>query len=311
MNETLDFLNKLNWILKPIADLVVFLFTTKTGYLILGILFIGSITLSVYNQIRIRQLAYSAAHIPGLAKVPFIEKIFLTLRVITKMFGQILTNLPVFLSVFVFLLLVAGVSRGIEGIDTFVRNQQKIKELQSILKQLDQRYKVAEISVTDYSIFTRETTLSINFYDYAKQGFINEKQDITIKGNDIYFDAVVLNFDYSEISDGTIKNLVLPYRVFSDQVAQENGIPLNMKDENGIPLIFKRNDNEIYGLPAEQYDNRIKEIMSYITDKEKARLAGIRSVYGNAVHKRVSKGDVLSIWIEQTGGLVIKEARDF
>ena len=47
-------------------------------------------------------------------------------------------------------------------------------------------------------------------------------------------------------------------------------------------------------------------------DERSARLTGIvRSVYGSAVHRRVVPGERFSIWIEQSGGLVIKTPRDF
>ncbi len=311
MSETLEFLNKLNWILKPISSLVVFLFTTSTGLIILSASFLIIIGLSAYNALKERSLAYIAAKQDGLAKVPFIDKIYLVGRTIGKISLRILSNLPIFLAVFIFLLMIVGLSKGIDSMDEFVQNQRKIKELQSLIKQLDQRYKVAEIEAVEYNSFTDESNLLIKFYDYANQGYSNINQSFIIKGNDIYFDAIVLNFEYSEIASGNTKNLVLPYRVFSNKVPQEQGIPLNLSDENGIPLIFKRNEIDIYGMEQTKYTENIKVIMSYITDKEKARLAGIRSVYGNAVHKTVRKGDVLSIWVEQTGGLVIKEVKDF
>jgi hypothetical protein len=311
MSETLEFLNRLNWILKPIAKIVVFLFTTKIGFILLLIGLIGIFVLSIYNQLKVRQLAYAAAKSSSDVSVPFLEKIYIIFRAISKMILKIVSNLPVFLAVFVFLLLVIGVSKGIDGLNSYIQNQQKIKELTSILKQLDQRYKVAEIRVDEYNIRNNETKISIDFYDYAKQGFVNEKQSVMLKGNDIYFDAVVLNFDYSEITSGTNKNIVLPYRVFSELIPQEQGIPLAIKDENGVPLIFKRDSSEVYGMTGETYNQRLKEIMDYVTNPDKARLAGIRSIYGNAVHKRVNTGDVLTIWVEQTGGLVIKNARDF
>jgi myo-inositol-hexaphosphate 3-phosphohydrolase len=94
-------------------------------------------------------------------------------------------------------------------------------------------------------------------------------------------------------------------------VPQERGVPLAINDENGVPLIFKRDSLKVYGMTPQRYNQRLKEIMEYLTDSEKARLAGIRSVYGNAVHKRVNTGDVLDIWVEQTGGIVIKDVRDF
>lgn len=310
MNETLEFLEKLNWFLEPISDLVVFMFTTSTGLMLLLAILLLSTIFSVFKALKERKLAYMAARYHS-NKIPFLEKLYTIGNTISRMFVKVIGNIPVFLMVFIFLLLVVGLSKGIEGMNKYVDNQEHIKELKSVLKQLDKRYKVAEIKSVNYNKKSDESQLEIKFYDYAKQGFVNKDQNVLIKGNDIYFDALVLNFDYSEIATGNKTNLVLPYRIFSEDVPQEEGIRLSLTDENGVPMIYKRNENDIYGMGSEQYNEHIKELMGYITDKEKARQAGIRSVYGNAVHKKMKKGDVLTIWVEQTGGLVIKKGRDF
>ncbi len=310
MNETLEFLEQLNWFLEPIADLVLYLFTTSTGFILLLLILILTIIFSVYNALKERKLAYMAAKSYS-SRIPLLEKLYITGNVVSKIAIKVISNVPVFLMVFLFLFMLVGFSRGISGLNEYVANQEKIKELKSIVKQLDKRYKVAEIKVINYSYITNESQLEIRFFDYAKQGFVNDNQEVTIKGNDIYFDAVVLNFDYSEIAEGNKINLALPYRIFSEEVPQEEGIRLSLTDENGVPLVYKRTEDEVYGMAHEKYDERVKEIMQYITDKDKAREAGIRSIYGNAVHKKVKKGETIAVWVEQTGGLVIKNVKDF
>ena len=308
MNETLEFLNKMNWFLKPFAHLIIFFFTTKVGIISLIILLILFVLFVLNYEIKTRSLAYKAIGSIGGGRVPFSEKLFITGKVITHIFLRIISNVPIVLAVVIFMLFIVGMSKGIETMDTFLKNQEKIRQLKSIVQQLDKRYKLAEIDVLDYNFASDKSKLSIRFYDYAKQGFANKTQIIDIEGNDIYFDAVLLNFEYSEISSGKVKNIALPYRIFSNKVAQDKGIPLNISDKNGIPLIFKRSENEIYGVETNEYEERVKEIVSYINNPKKARLAGVRSIYGNAVHKIVRKGDKLTIWIEQTGGLVIKKS---
>ncbi len=309
MDQTLEFLNKMNWFLKPFANLIIFFFTTKVGIISLIVLLIVYILFVLNFEIKTRSLAYKAVgSIGGGGRVPFFEKIFIAGRVLSNIFLKIISNVPIVLAVVIFLVFVVGMSKGIESMDNYMKNQQKIKELKSILKQLDQRYKVAEIDILDYNRLTEQTKMRIRFYDYAQQGFSEQTQDIEILGNDIYFDAIVLNFEYSEIASGSAKNIVLPYRIFSNKVPQGKGIALKLQDKNGVPLIFKRKESDIYTVEPDVYTERIQEIMSYITDKKKARAAGIRSIYGNAVHKTVRKGDKLVIWVEQTGGLVIKKA---
>ncbi|MBN1253327.1 MAG: hypothetical protein JXR51_10420 [Bacteroidales bacterium] len=311
MTETLEFLNSLNWFLQPFSKLIIFFFTTKFGIISLLTFLLLFIGFNAHNELKTRKLAYLAIGSYGGGNTPFLERLYIIGKVISNTFFKIISNVPTLLFVVIFLIFVVGLSSGIQTMDDFVKNQEKIKELKSIVKQLNQRYKVAEIKVLNYNLISNKTDLEIKFYDYAKQGYSNENQDISIQGNDIYFDAVILNFEYSEISSGTTKNIVLPYRIFSEKVPQENGISLNLKDENGIPLIFKRNENEIYGMESEKYKSGIKEIMSYLTDDKKAKMAGIRSIYGNAVHKTMRKGETYTIWIEQTGGLVIKNAAQF
>ncbi len=311
MTETLEFLNRLNWFLDPFSNVIIFFFTTTVGISSLLIFLLLYIALAFYDELVPRKLAYKSIGSYGVNRVPFLEKLYIFIKVIANTFFRVISNVPNLLFVSIFLILIVSLSSGISTIDEFVKNQQRIKELKSIVKQLDKRYKVAEIKVNDYDFQNDKTNLEIKFYDYAKQGFSNKKQTISIEGNDIYFDAIVLNFEYSEISTGKAKNIVLPYKVFSNKVSQNDGIELNLKDENGIPLIFKRNENEIYGMEVEKFEKRTKEIMTYITDNKKAKLAGIRSVYGNAVHKRLRKGETIIIWVEQTGGLVIKKAAIF
>ncbi len=309
MEQTIEFLNKMNWFLKPFANLIIFFFTSKVGIISLLILFVLYVLFVLNYEIKTRSLAYKAVgSIGGGGRVPFLEKLFIAGRVLTNLFLKIISNVPVVLAVVIFLVFVVGISKGIETMDSFMKNQEKIRELKSILKQLDQRYKVAEVDIIDYNRLSDQTKMTIRFYDYAQQGFSNKVQNIEIQGNDIYFDAVVLNFEYSEIASGNAQNIVLPYRVFSNKVPQGKGIPLKLTDENDVPLIFKRNENDIYAVTPDKYTERVQEIMSYMTDKKKARAAGIRSIYGNAVHKTVRKGDKLIIWVEQTGGLVIKKA---
>ncbi len=81
--------------------------------------------------------------------------------------------------------------------------------------------------------------------------------------------------------------------------------------ERNIPqLILEKN---LYGLDIDTYNERMKEILVYMNDKEKAREAGIRSFYSTAPNfvKALRKGQTFIIWIEQTGGLVIKQEEDW
>ena len=311
MNNALELLNSINWFLEPVKNFIIFLFTTKTGFWLLVLAFTAYMIIPALESLKIRKLAYKAAASFSTGRMPFIEKIYIIIKSFSKSLSKVVSNIPVLIISFLLLLFIVTVSSGITAVDDYVKNQQKIAELKTVLKQLDKRYKVAEIDVVDYDYVKDSTSLRIRYYDAVIGDFTERKQNIEIHGNDIYFDAVVMNFDYSQITDSKKINLVLPYRIFSNKVPQGEGILLNLKDTSGIPLIYKRNKNDIYGLTPEIYNQRLKEFAGYLTDEEAARKAGVRSSYGNAVHKRIRKGKKLIVWVEQTGGLVIKEKTEF
>jgi len=314
MNEGLDILNKINWFLKPIANFVWFLFSDSTGQLLLFTGFALFLILPAIDAVRVRTLNLKAASNFGSGRIGLMEKIYVFLSAVSKNFTKIIANGPILLVSLLLLLLVVGMSKGIDGINQFTENQKHIKELSTVIKQLDQRYKVAEVTVTERNPKSDTTKLSIRFFDNSLNQYIDKKQDITLRGGIIYFDAMILNFDYSEITGNEKKNLVLPYRIFTNAIPPNKGVALNLKDEKGVPYIYKRNKAEVYGLEIELYNNCLQEFASYLTDEEAARKAGIRNFNGgNAVHTftQVKTGQKFTVWVEQTGGLVIKDSEDF
>ncbi len=307
----LEILKGINWFLEPVKDIIIFLFTTKLGFVILLVFFLAYLFISAYEAVKTRKLAYKAASGFGGSRMSFFEKMYLIIGSLGRSISKFFSNLPVLIISLVLLLIIVTVSSGITAIDDYVQNRKKIAELQTVLKQLNQRYKVAEMEILDYDYKKDITKLKLRFYDNELGNFSKQSQNIEILGNDIYFDAMILNFEFSDISNYENRNLVLPYRLFSNKVPQSEGILLKLNDENGIPLVYKRKDNNIFGLSPESYNANLKEFTLYMKDEEAARKAGVRSSYGNAVHRRVKKGQKLIVWVEQTGGLVIKEKSDF
>ena len=61
------------------------------------------------------------------------------------------------------------------------------------------------------------------------------------------------------------------------------------------------------------YYSRLTEIADMMTNPEKARLEGVRSFYAAAPHfvNNIRKGQNIVVWVEQTGGLVLKKEKLF
>lgn len=311
MSNSQELLKQINWFIEPVSKFILWLFTSSTGYVLMLIFLILYVLFSVLNAIRVRKLAHEA--ISRNLRVPFFEKLYIFFSEIVKAFMAIISKLPVLLGVFLILFGIVGLSTALSSVDDFIYNQNKISEMKTVVKNLNKSYIVAKMEITDVNYIENTTSLKVYFYDYELDDYIPKTQDITIKGHDIYFLNYVMNFDYSEIASGKKINLVMPYKIFSEEVAKDDGILLQTTDKDGVPYIFHRDDNEIYGIDKQDYYSRLQEFAEYMKDSEKARKAGIKSFYAAAPHfvNKIYKGQKIVIWSEQTGGLVLKKERVF
>lgn len=305
MNENLMIIDKINKFIKPLSDFLLFLFTTQTGIIVLTATFLLFLILKVANRVSQTKLLYDASRRSG---IPFGTFVGIVLEEIGSFAAKIFANITT-LAVIVFLMLgIVTISFTINAVDNFFKNEQKIKELKQVVKNLNQNYKVAKVEVTDYDQFRDSTKLKISFYDYSKSNQITNIQNLSLPGRDIYFVSLVMNFDYSLIETGSKVNIAIPFAVYSSKMKQEDAVKLNFADSLGIPLIFKRDTNDVYGIAYNSYNDRLKEIAEFMNNPQKAKEEGVRSQYNAAPHfvKIITKGQVFYIIVEQTGGLVLK-----
>jgi hypothetical protein len=293
-------------LVKKVSAAILFFVSTPVGYIIDGSILLILIIFSLARALRRERLLALAAGTtfgPG-------QRFFVCIDALGRLFAGLIANLPVLLMTAMLALSVVAIGETIRKVEASMEAASRIKELQAVLRNLERSLKVAEIRVL--STQNDRTTFEITYFDPANQQSIAETRTISIDGRDIYIDAIVLNFDYSEIAAGRRVNIAIPYRVFSDQVPQMSGISLGGLDSKGIPYMFHRADEDIYGIAPLVYQERLKELMQLISSDASARPAGIvRSFYGSALHKRVNSGDRYELRIEQTGGLTLRERFPF
>ncbi len=293
-------------VIKVLGSFLVFLFTSPLG---LGICVAASL---LVVSLRIGTALHSASLTARAAGEKLgASGVLLTLTdTVLGMAGRLVVSLPTLILVAAMAMTVAALGTTLSRIDESAAAARRIQELSTVLKNLQRSLKVADVRVL--SVNQDRTSLSIDFFDPSVPSAPASHRELEIQGRDIYFDAIVLNFDYSQIAGGQKINIAIPYRVFSDQVAQRDGIPLGAMDSQGVPLMFHRGDDDIYGLAPEVYRARLKELVDLIRNDDVARRAGIvRSLYGSAIHRPVKAGDRLEIRIEQTGGLTVRSAFPF
>jgi hypothetical protein len=292
--------------LYALSDAAAFLFTTSAGIAILAAALMLGAVLRLWSALSSGRLMaeaagedFGAGHAIGIA-----------LRELGGMGIKAAGALPALVGIAAVLAAVIGLADATRKIDEYVEGQKRIAELTATIRNLDREYKVVEARVDDLADGRIKATLS--FFDKPGSEVAARTQAVDLAGKELYIDAIVCNFDYSEIAAGRKVNLCVPYKVFSDQVAEADGVLLSATDENGIPLIYRRDPGEVYGIAGDAFVSRRGELMEILRSDQAAKGAGIvRSVQGNAAHKAVKKGEAFTVWIEQSGGLRVKEASAF
>lgn len=293
-------------ILYALSDSALFLFTTPLGLAILCAFLLLAAAARLWTALSDRRLATLAAGESfgrGAAAGA-------ALRELAGMGVKAAGALPALMGLGAALVVLVGVADSTRAVDDYLAGRRRVAELIATVRNLERRYKAVEARIED--VKDGRIKASLLFFDYAHPSAPSKTQSIDIAGKELFIDAIVCNFDYSEIAAGRSVNLAIPFKVFSDEVSESDGIPLSLLDDSGTPLMYRRSADELYGIGGEAYAARLAELMSVLRTDEAARGAGIvRSLYGEAVHRGVRKGDSFTVWVEQSGGISVKDASSF
>jgi hypothetical protein len=293
-------------ILYAIADAAAFLFTTPKGLLILAAVLLLAAGARLWTVLSDRALAHKAAGEdfgPAAATGT-------ALRELAGMGVKAAGALPAIAGIAAALVLLVGVSDASRKMDDYIAGRKRVAELTATVRNIERRYKAVDVRIDDVKDGRIQATLS--FFDYKDPKAPAKTQAVDIAGKELFIDAIVCNFDYSEISAGERVNLAIPFKVFSDEVPEAQGLALSILDDSGVPLMYRRAPEEIYGISPDAYSARLSELMDSMRTDEAARGAGIvRSLYGDAVHRAAKKGESFVVWVEQSGGLSIKDSSSF
>lgn len=198
------------------------------------------------------------------------------------------------------LLLTGGTLRKI------LQASERIKELQTIVKNLSRSETVAKVSLESIKTLPgRKTPVRLYSVDIlGADGETVSTQKFELEGSEFIIDCININFDYSQIETGEQKNLAYPYRVYTEKIPAAEGMKLEcMFNDDGLPYNFCLDDDEIYGMTPGAFYSRLDELMDILKDDDLSREMGIRSTVGNAPRLRMNIGDVYYIDVEQTGGI--------
>jgi len=146
----------------------------------------------------------------------------------------------------------------------------------------------------------------VRFTELDPQGDpIGEPREVSLDGDEIYVDALVIKFDDTSVIAGDAlkgKALLLFRRIFTDRRRPAEGEVLDREGQmpqsyaaERAPTAFER---ELWA--------RFWELAN---DPEEARRRGVRALHGEAVSTRLRKDRIYTITLRSTGELTIQPTR--
>jgi len=141
----------------------------------------------------------------------------------------------------------------------------------------------------------------LKFLEYSAHGQAMKPRTITVEGNEVYFDALILQFSPEAVQEGKAQSLYLFRRVFTDKTRPDEGIQL-FNPKAGIPDNLRSDE-----IPVASQLSLWREFQRCIEDPAYAETKNVRAVFGQAVYKRPRKNHLYRLHIQNNGGLIIEE----
>lgn len=181
--------------------------------------------------------------------------------------------------------------------------RKKLAEARRRLAALLGEKRVAEVVVLDKtSDEAGVAQVRIKFLEYAADGRALEPRTITLSGDEVYFDALVILFQPEDVMEERAASIHLFRRVFTDKTQPDKGFALSRIDSPEIPEAYRQPD-----LPMETQIKVWEEIRQLVTDENYRQRRNVRTVFGQAVYKKLEKGRIYTLSIQNNGGLLIED----
>jgi len=186
-----------------------------------------------------------------------------------------------------------------------ISKQREIAVLKKIVSRLEAEQRVAQVLVrnqkTDASGRVLETTLK--FVEINDKGQPFSEKIITVPGEEVYFDALVMKFDREHVKLGDPlrgKSVYLFRKIFGSSQKPENGFSLDLNSTDGIPDSYRTS------LSISAFEKKLwQRFWEFANDPVAARKEGVRVAQIEAIGTRPVRGKIYTITLELPSGLNI------
>ena len=185
-----------------------------------------------------------------------------------------------------------------------IRAQQeaigKLEAYLKILEHIDRRARVEVLRQTTDQRGNLQTT--IRFTEIDSDGKpIGSSRELTLPGQDVYFDTLVIKFDDHFVEEGDpLKGhaLMLFRRIFSSAMRAEDGFVI---DKEGQPPEIYAEQQAPSGFEKELW----KRFWEIANDDKLAKEHGVRAIHGDAPYMHLQPDRVYEVALRSTGEVII------
>jgi hypothetical protein len=181
-------------------------------------------------------------------------------------------------------LFAAALLYGSKTVHDLLGDNKKLKEAITTLTHEDQIgfAKVIKQEERDGQLYT-----TVRFVETARDDMLSTvlEKEYEIKGDIIYFDALIVTFSDETVMDGKARSLYIWRRIYGEQRSPIEGFDIETPGSHperyaGLLRELKLSEQNLFW----------EAIWDLANDPEALREHGIKAVYGNAVYKRLRPG---------------------
>lgn len=132
------------------------------------------------------------------------------------------------------------------------------------------------------------------------------EKEYTIPGDVVHFDALIVSFPDRLVMDGKAKSIYLWRRIYSDQMAPANGLPI--EEYGDIPARYTELTEILDGKREAEFWEQIWRLANDPAALEEHQ---IKAIYGNVVYRKVRPGLIYVFKIGAQGQVYPEVIPDF
>jgi hypothetical protein len=180
------------------------------------------------------------------------------------------------------------------------QEKQRLEAYLKILEHIDRRARVEVLRQARDPQGSLQTTIRFTEVDDAGKP-IDVSREITLPGQEVYFDTLVIKFDdhFIESADPVKGGALMVFRrVFSSTMRPEDGFVIDKQGET--PEVYA----ERHG--TSEFEKEIwKRFWDLANDEKLAKERGVRAIHGDAPSMRLEPDRVYEICLRSTGEIII------